>query len=290
MKPLFIIILIIILATAIALFLYYQNNKIDITRYKIRSGDIADRVKIAHLSDLHSKLFKNVIEKLKAVKPDIIVITGDYINDKGRRKDKMLAFGKELVSICPVYYITGNHERRLDYFEELMEELKGIGFNVLLDEYASTEINGSTINLLGLDENQASFEDYKARKAGTFVYKNEEPLIEEFCNLDGFKVILSHFPENFEMVREMGYSRYDFDLQLSGHAHGGQFILPFIGPVLSPGQGLFPKYARGSHGTRPMLIISRGLGNAEFPFRLFNHPEIVVITLSRKMAEDKLCM
>ena len=77
--------------------------------------------------------------------------------------------------------------------------------------------------------------------------------------------------------------KYDFDLQLSGHAHGGQFKLPFIGPVFSPGQGIFPKYAQGEHGDRPKLIVSRGIGNAEFPFRLFNHPEINVITISKKI-------
>ena len=91
----------------------------------------------------------------------------------------------------------------------------------------------------------------------------------------------SHFPENFEKVEENNYSQYDFDLQLSGHAHGGQFILPFIGPVYSPGQGLFPKYAKGSFGERPQLIVSRGLGNAEFPLRLFNHPEINVVYLEK---------
>ncbi|MBR3148535.1 MAG: metallophosphoesterase [Eubacterium sp.] len=280
------LIIAIILLVIIAVFLYYQNNKLDVTRYKIESDDIKNRLRIVHLSDLHSKPFYKALETIKAQKPDIIVITGDYINDKGRRKDKMLDFGKELISIAPVYYITGNHERRLDYFDELMNDLRSIGFNVLLDEITSFEINGSTVNILGLDENQASFEDYKARKAGTFVYKDVSPLINDLCRRDGFKIVLSHFPENFELVKEMDYVKYPFDIQLSGHAHGGQFILPFIGPVLSPGQGLFPKYARGSFGTRPMLIISRGLGNAEFPFRLFNHPEIVVITATKKISED----
>ena len=166
---------------------------------------------------------------------------------------------------------------------ELMRELKDCGFNVLLNEVSEADINGNKICILGLDENQADFNDYKARKNGTFVYKDMKPYFDELDKLNGFKIVLSHFPENFEAVKENNYSQYDFDLQLSGHAHGGQFILPFIGPVYSPGQGLFPKYARGSHGERPMLIISRGLGNAEFPFRLFNHPEIIVIKISHKI-------
>ena len=107
------------------------------------------------------------------------------------------------------------------------------------------------------------------------------PYFKRLNKLGGYKIVLSHYPENFEGVKEMNYSQYDFDLQLSGHAHGGQFCLPFIGPVFSPGQGLFPKYAKGSFGDRPKLIVSRGLGNAEFPFRLFNHPEINVININQ---------
>ena len=143
-------------------------------------------------------------------------------------------------------------------------------------------MNGNEIDILGLDENMADHSDYRARKAGTFEYRDMKPYFDELDKLSGFKIVLSHCPENFEGQKEMNYSQYDFDIQLSGHAHGGQFILPFIGPVFAPGQGLFPKYARGSFGERPKLIISRGLGNSEFPFRLFNHPEINVINLSHK--------
>lgn len=164
-----------------------------------------------------------------------------------------------------------------------MEELRKIGFTVLLNEIATDRTNDNLIQILGLDENQANFEDYKARKNGTFIYKDMSPYFNRLDTKSGYKIVLSHFPENFRAVAENNYEKYDFDLQLSGHAHGGQFKLPFIGPVFSPGQGLFPKYAQGEHGDRPKLIVSRGIGNAEFPFRLFNHPEINVITISKKI-------
>lgn len=272
----------IVIAVAIILFFafcYYQNNKIDISEHTVLSDKINDSVKIVHLSDLHSKPFKKVIDITEELRPDIITITGDYINDRNLRKEKMLDFGKALLNIAPVLYITGNHERRLEDFDTLMKELSDLGFIVLLNDTREMNINGNLISVLGLDENQASFEAYSERKKGIFEYKDMKPYFDELAIHESYKLVLSHFPENFEAVKELDYSRYDFDLQLSGHAHGGQFILPFIGPIYSPGQGLFPKYARGVIGERPKLIISRGLGNSEFPLRLFNHPEINVITL-----------
>lgn len=254
-----------------ALFCFYQNNKLDITNYEIASKDCKKGFRIVQLSDFHSKPAESVLKKTDRLKPNIICITGDYINDKCRRKNKMLEYGKRLCEIAPVYYIIGNHERRLDCFDGLMEELRQIGFTVLLNECVRTEYGA----VLGLDENQADFKDYIARKNGTFVYRDMKPYFDKIERESGFRLVLSHFPENFEGVRELNYSQYDFDLQLSGHAHGGQWII--FKPLFSPGQGVLPKYARGSFGTRPRLIISRGLGNSEFPLRLFNHPEIVVI-------------
>ena len=275
-------VLIIIFLILISIFLYLENNLIDVTRYLIKSQSIKSRVKIVHLSDLHSKPFKKALERTRSLKPDIIVITGDYIDDKAKNKQKMLEYAKSLCEIAPVYYITGNHERRLESFDELMSELEKCGFNVLLNEYTTFNVGDNEISILGLDENIADFDDYKARRRGDFEYPDMEQYFREFERSRGFRIVLSHCPENFEGVEQLNYSNYDFDLQLSGHAHGGQFILPIIGPVYSPGQGIYPKYARGSFGERPKLIVSRGLGNAEFPFRLFNHPEINVITLSRK--------
>ncbi len=275
----FIALLVVIL---LIVFLHCQNNKIDITHYDIKNDTINSEIKIAHLSDLHSKPFKKVLNELGEIKPDIIFVTGDYINDHSRRKEKMFSFAKELVEIAPVYYITGNHERRLEKFDEIMQGLRNSGFNVLLNEIAIANIKGNEVDILGLDENMADHSDYRARKAGNFVYPDMKTYFDEFDILSGFKVVLSHCPENFEGLKELNYSQYNFDIQLSGHAHGGQFILPFIGPVFAPGQGLFPKYARGSFGDRPKLIISRGLGNSEFPFRLFNHPEINIIKVTQE--------
>lgn len=281
MEYIFIIIIVMAVIIAIGVFLYLQNNIIDITKYNLKYDKADEPIRIVQLSDLHSKPFKKVLKKIDEIKPDIICITGDYINDREKNKKKMLKYAKALVARAKVYYITGNHERRLENFDELMDELSKVGFIVLLNRVSIYYDKGFEIDFLGLDENQANFDDYKARKNGTFEYKDMSPYFNRLNELGGYKIVLSHYPENFEGVKEMNYSQYDFDLQLSGHAHGGQFCLPFIGPVYSPGQGLKPKYAKGSFGNRPKLIVSRGLGNAEFPFRLFNHPEINVINITK---------
>ena len=281
MEYIFIIIIVMAVIIAIGVFLYLQNNIIDITKYNLKYDKADEPIRIVQLSDLHSKPFKKVLKKIDEIKPDIICITGDYINDREKNKKKMLKYAKALVARAKVYYITGNHERRLENFDELMDELSKVGFIVLLNRISVYNDKGFEIDFLGLDENQANFDDYKARKKGTFEYKDMSPYFKQLNELGGYKIVLSHYPENFEGVKEMNYSQYDFDLQLSGHAHGGQFCLPFIGPVYSPGQGLKPKYAKGSFGNKPKLIVSRGLGNAEFPFRLFNHPEINVINITK---------
>ena len=229
-------------------FCYYENNKIDVSYYNIKSKDATKNFKIVHLSDFHSKPFKKVLERAQKEKPQIICITGDYVNDHCKNKDKMLEYARQLIKIAPV-----------DNFNELMKELQAAGFNVLLNEC----IESDCCTILGLDENQADFSDYRARKNGTFIYKDMSKYFEELEKSDKFKLVLSHFPENFEGIKELNYSQYDFDLQFS------------------PGQGVLPKYARGTFGERPKLIVSRGLGNSEFPLRLFNHPEIIVVNIEQ---------
>jgi predicted MPP superfamily phosphohydrolase len=92
---------------------------------------------------------------------------------------------------------------------------------------------------------------------------------------DAFKVLLAHRPEDFQADVDAG-----IDVTFSGHAHGGQFRIPGMGGLVAPGQGYFPTYTAGIHEqVDSKLVVSRGLGNSIIPMRLFNLPEIVVVTL-----------
>lgn len=279
MKVLLIALLIIFV---LIMFFYYENNVLEITPFKIKCN-IKNNIRIIHLSDIHSKEFginnKRLIRKINKFKPDLIVVTGDLINMDGKNTEKMISFLIELKFITKVYYILGNHEHRLKNLDEIINKLKRLKVNVLINEIDTVVIKENKINILGLDENQASREDYKKRKQGIYEYKDYGDLFEKLELKNGIKLVLSHYPENFSLIGDLSYKNYSFDLMLSGHAHGGQFRFPFIGGLYAPGQGVFPKYSGGLYKEGNILIVSRGLGPSRFPIRLFNRPEIVVIDI-----------
>lgn len=276
-----VLILVLLAAVLFLVFAHDQNKRIVITKYEIEA-DVVHPFRIAHLSDLHSTCFKGLLPSVKAAKPDMLVITGDLINDKGKNRPQMLAYVEQLAAVCPVFYVTGNHERRLADFSHLMEQISQAGAHVLRNRSETVIINENPVIVLGLDEKQGSFDDYKEMIKGGFQYRDNRSHFHALGKKEGFKLVLTHFPENFACIGDKSYQQFDFDLMLAGHAHGGQFNLPLIGPVFSPGQGLFPKYAKGCFGQRPKLIVSRGMGNSEFPLRLFNHPELILIEIHKK--------
>lgn len=173
--------------------------------------------------------------------------------------------------IAPCYYVTGNHEARASEYDALKTGLIKLGVTVLENEKTELERDGEKITLIGVKDPSFSSD---------YLFHDEEAIMEAQLKAlvdkdDGFTLLLSHRPELFEI-----YVTCNADLVLSGHAHGGQFRLPFIGGLAAPNQGLFPKYDAGlfSEGKTKMLV-SRGIGNSIFPFRFNNRPEIILIEL-----------
>ena len=267
---------IIILIFLIIMFCYYENNVFDITKFKI-SANVNNKIRIVHLSDLHSKEFGKDNKRLKNIilkqKPNIVVTTGDMIDSNLRKMDEIINFLAELNKEVYVVYIPGNNEMRTEKINEILYKINLNEVIVLDNKIKEININNNKIFILGLVENRIDEGESFYEKANSrYFYNKSNLLFNELESKNGIKIVLSHYPENFAAIGEESY-------MFSGHAHGGQFILPFIGGLFAPGQGILPKYYRGIHGEKNKLIISRGLGNSGFPLRLFNRPEVIVVDI-----------
>ncbi|MFK4289797.1 putative MPP superfamily phosphohydrolase [Bacillus sp. RC240] len=273
------IILIIGILVGISIFLYLQNNLISITEVKITSSKIPSSFKgykILQISDLHNKKFGDnqdvLIQKVKSINPDIIAITGDLIDSKSYDAEMSMQVIRELVKEYPVYFVTGNHEKWSGKYNSLEKNLKKQHVTVLRNEHVIIQKGGHEINLLGIDDpefNTGDIDEGSIVKDAIVKAKIE-------TQPDRYNVLLSHRPEFLEE-----YAEEKVDLVLSGHAHGGQVRLPFIGGLVAPNQGILPKYTAGLYEQQnTSMIVSRGLGNSIIPQRVFNRPEIVVVQLN----------
>nr|WP_054874520.1 metallophosphoesterase [Oxobacter pfennigii] len=272
------IISIILALISLIIFCYWQNNSIAITKSDYKNPKIPKEFEgfvIAQISDLHNKEFGNnqniLLDKLKSISPDIIVVTGDLIDRRKYNLEISMEFIEGAVEIAPVYYVSGNHEEWSGKYEDIKSGLLNAGVKVLDDEKDSISIENASIDILGLRDPDFYTSNYLE---GTKTAQLEANL-KKWTNDNGFKILLSHRPELFDL-----YVKSNMDLIFSGHAHGGQVRLPFIGGLVAPDQGFFPKYTSGHHvKNNSTMYISRGLGNSIIPLRIFNRPEIVEVTL-----------
>ncbi|ELC8416360.1 TPA: phosphoesterase [Clostridium perfringens] len=266
--------------TLVTGFFYYENNGISTTNYEVDCG-IGKDINVVHLSDLHGKEFGKNNEKLKRLilkeKPDLVVATGDMIDSSLKNMEGVIDFLSDLSKSVKVVYISGNNEQRCKKAEYIFESLKSKGVIVLRNEIITLSLSGVKVNILGMFEKPKGDLHSSLKKInGSYAYEDSHKLFKRLESLEGLKIVLSHYPELFEAE----YSKYDFHIMFSGHAHGGQFRIPIVKRgLIAPGQGFFPKYTEGIHGNKNKLIISRGLGNSTKITRLFNRPEIVNVKI-----------
>ena len=245
---------------------FYENKHIDVSTYTYESEKIDEELedfKIVQVSDLHNSVFginnKKLLDKIKSCSPDIIVVTGDLPDSFLEKTNYSIAFLKEAVKICPVYYITGNHEYNLstEDYNLLKKEIENIGVIDIDDDKRIIEVGDSSFVLAGLDDR-------------SLIGDTLSTLLEDY---EGLKIVLCHEPDFFDKYEKAGA-----DLILAGHAHGGLIRIPFVGGIIAPGQGFFPEYTKGEYYINDSeMIVSGGLGNSVVPLRLFNHPEIVCV-------------
>lgn len=247
-------------------------SELTIKNDKISSGFSGFR--IAQISDLHNAEFGEDNEKLLSMldecKPDIILITGDLIDSRRTDIDIGITFAEQAAMIAPTYYVTGNHEARIDEYEGLIKGLEQAGVQVLQNECVLLELSGEKLAIAGI-EDPSFTTDYLFGDSETVT----KDILSELLDENIYTVLLAHRPELFDT-----YVDCEADLVFSGHAHGGQFRVPLIGGVVAPNQGLFPEYDAGLYSEEDTdMVVSRGIGNSILPFRINNRPEIVLVEL-----------
>lgn len=267
--------LIIIALVIVALFTFfsYQNNAITISEIDFTNDKIPEAFngyKILHISDLHNKKFgakqSKILAKIEKINPDVIVITGDLIDSNRTNMDVAMDLINGAIDVAPIYYVSGNHEAQSGSYNQLKSKLGKAGVVVLDNQKTEVLRDDTSIEIIGLSDILFNGDSPTGNLLNTLVKNN-----------NNFKILLSHRPELFEI-----YSNSKADLVFSGHAHGGQFRIPFVGGLIAPDQGFFPELTEGIHTSNDTsIVISRGLGNSIIPVRIFNRPELIVVTLSR---------
>lgn len=279
-KKKIIIAVVVIAAIAIVFIslLLWQNLTIKTSVYKLSKENLPEEFKgfkIAQISDLHNAEFgkdnSKLLYILKQNRPDIIVFTGDLVDSNHTNINISLSFAKEAIKIAPCYYVPGNHEALLDKakYDNLVSQLINSGVVVLDNKIVYLEKEGAKIMLAGLCDPDFTDAD-KIEQNGVL-----DKWLGEIVNDDSFTVLLSHRPEAFDI-----YADHGIDVVFCGHAHGGQFRLPFIGGLYAPNQGFFPKYDAGVYNKgNTSMVVSRGIGNSVIPIRVNNRPELVIAEL-----------
>ncbi len=250
-------------------FVLWQNNDLTVTQYTAhtKKETPAGGLKIVQVSDLHNKAFgkqnENLLARIRAQNPDFILLTGDTVDSRRTDIEIALDFVAAATEIAPVYFVSGNHENRLpiDRKTAFYTGLRQNGVQLLNDETKTVSVRGCEIVLVGLDD--AHLADGTLQTLCADLPENT------------LQILLAHEPQELA-----NYAAADVDFVFSGHTHGGQVRLPFVGGLAAPDQGLFPQYDAGVFTEQnTVLYISRGLGNSLFPVRVFNRPELVCVTV-----------
>lgn len=281
--------IVLLIVITLLLFCNFQNKHLETTHYTYEAEQLGvdlDGYRIVQISDLHNAKFgksnQKLVDRIRECAPDMIVLTGDLVDSNHTNVDRAVQFVNEIVKMCPVYYVTGNHEYWLEKseYDELMDGLVSAGVVVLDNQVVEISRGDAKFRLVGLDDRSLADGTLEALLSDESIRNNQAEQKEETADNEDsgekeLTVVLAHEPQYLAR-----YAGTGVDLVLSGHAHGGQFRLPFVGGIVAPDQGFLPGYTAGEYymnGTE--MIVSRGLGNSVIPVRLFNYPEIVCVEL-----------
>lgn len=271
------LIILALIAAAAAFLIKDSRDDLEISRYEVKSQKLPesfDGFKIVQLSDLHGAEFgedgMGLVEKVKELEPDIIALTGDFVTDEGDLAAVKKLAGR-LTELCPVYFVSGNHEFGSGLAIKVRNILERAGVKYLSNEYLTIS-RGEDGILLGGVEDPLAYADMLSPDELAQKMNDAAP--------DAFKILLGH--RNYWMTE---YPELPVDLIFCGHAHGGLIRIPGVGGLIGTDRRLFPDFDAGQFNNgRYTLIVSRGLGNSVPIPRIFNRPEIVCVELSSAYA------
>ena len=257
------------------------RTEIAVVRYEM-AGDLNVPVRIVQLTDLHDHEFgeenRELAELVAAQEPDLILMTGDMLDRSDENADVVYALIEELVAVAPVYYGYGNHEKAWEAVNgsSLTPVLEESGAIVLDCSYVDVTVGGTQLRIGGYHGyyRQPGMYDISPEQ-----HQAELAFCDDFEDTNRYKILLSHIPTAWIDWEYM--NKYPVDLVLSGHYHGGQIRLPWLGGVYAPYIGLFPPYTEGIYeGEEATCILSTGLGSSPGIPRINNLPQIVVVELN----------
>lgn len=271
------LIILALIAAAAAFLIKDSREDLEISRYEVASQKLPesfDGFKIVQLSDLHGAEFgedgMELVDKVGSLEPDIIALTGDFVTDEGDLAAVKKLVGR-LTELCPVYFVSGNHEFGSGLAIKVRNILERAGVKYLSNEYLTIS-RGEDEILLGGVEDPLAYADMLSPDELAQKMNDAAP--------DAFKILLGH--RNYWMTE---YPELPVDLIFCGHAHGGLIRIPGVGGLIGTDRRLFPDFDAGEYNNgRYTLIVSRGLGNSVSIPRIFNRPEIVCVELSSAYA------
>lgn len=259
-------------AAAIAAAAAALNTRLTLRHYTVETAEVSQSVRLVLLTDLHSCDYgegqRELLDMVEEQHPDLVLLGGDILDDNPALPDENAwTVIETLGRAYPTFYVTGNHEFWSGRAEEMKARIADSGVTVLEGACRTVVFHGQPIHICGIDDPAVETDIWQAQLASAARGAAGE----------GFSILLTHRPE-----RTSAYEGQGFDLILAGHAHGGQWRIPFLlNGFLAPNQGFFPAFAGGRYELgESTLVVSRGLAreSTRVP-RIFNPPEVVVIDL-----------
>ena len=274
-----------LLGIGLGLLLFFAlglDQRMTVRHYRIETEKLDHPVRIVLVTDLHSCRYgdgqKELLDEIENQHPDVILLGGDIFDNRFPDQNTEL-FLAGIFDICPVFYVTGNHECWAEgsRFQKYIEILNSYGVKRLSGNSEILVAGGEKIRICGVDDPDITFvRNWDTERGFTDFQTQMRQLMQEEPD-DKYTVLLTHRPELLEVYAAVG-----FDLVLAGHAHGGQWRIPgILNGLFAPEQGFFPKLAGGRYREKNTeMIVSRGLARESVSLpRFYNRPELVVIDL-----------